>query len=556
MPTGITRLRNAIQRKLIKARLKMHNPESDNASTHIQDAENLLNSSDWREELLIERADIHFHYYMFYQLRSESRERSSVELCTLAINQIVTSLIYELLHIRNDERRVESKDIFRTRSGKAFMKSFEAYGGFFPTILRAVNGFTDNPLDFPMQELLASISTMVDFKIRAVDKLREMSKIYDQNEKQLKDTINRPSISERARKQNCSISDIMPNQIILFKRWNSVDPNYPGYSGSLGGGYYLWWEDTGIVIDPGYEFLSQFFCDKRKFGMGDIHAIVTTHAHDDHSHQVETIYSLSHKYREDYPAPPFYGSEGTVVKFSRLLANTKTENLTLETSRYTTSESSFSKRFQKEVSKSITMKWMQTIHNEMPWMKNNTGVALRFDLRNESDDFSIGITGDGKYLLTKDGKYPVTNDSAVKQYYNELRIFFKGCKLLIVHVGSPENSTSHMDIVPAANLIGDSAPELAIITEFGLNFREQEGRIEAMKRVQSLVHSNTNVFSGDSGLCIRMPKLLVLLSEGFDNGDALSNSRCWIHHSNIVVEERNDESNVSDLRLFYKKQGS
>jgi glyoxylase-like metal-dependent hydrolase (beta-lactamase superfamily II) len=50
---------------------------------------------------------------------------------------------------------------------------------------------------------------------------------------------------------------------------------------SIGGGYYLRHDGYGIVIDPGYNFLQNFYeAGGRIF---DIDAIVLTHAHNDHT---------------------------------------------------------------------------------------------------------------------------------------------------------------------------------------------------------------------------------------------------------------------------------
>ena len=60
-----------------------------------------------------------------------------------------------------------------------------------------------------------------------------------------------------------------------------------------GGGYFITHGGRGCVVDPGYGFIKNFV--EARYGFGDIHAIVVTHAHDDHVADLPAICSILHK---------------------------------------------------------------------------------------------------------------------------------------------------------------------------------------------------------------------------------------------------------------------
>lgn len=85
---------------------------------------------------------------------------------------------------------------------------------------------------------------------------------------------------------------------VVLKKWNSYTP---ALEASEGGGYFLYHNktsknnkneniDLGIVIDPGYDYLKNFF--EQGFSISDINAIIISHDHPDHIDDFSKIVNL------------------------------------------------------------------------------------------------------------------------------------------------------------------------------------------------------------------------------------------------------------------------
>jgi hypothetical protein len=90
----------------------------------------------------------------------------------------------------------------------------------------------------------------------------------------------------------------MQGTLSVLRRWNSFTPTLrSSINQSKGGGYFLRFyynnESFGIVIDPGYDFLENFF--SQGFKIGDIDLVLVSHAHHDHTDNLAAILSLFHE---------------------------------------------------------------------------------------------------------------------------------------------------------------------------------------------------------------------------------------------------------------------
>lgn len=86
----------------------------------------------------------------------------------------------------------------------------------------------------------------------------------------------------------------------ILRKWQSYTPSLGSHSdSSMGGGYFIYRVDIegriteGIVVDPGYDFIENFF--EKGFSVLDISAIVFTHSHIDHSADFHGLVTLIHE---------------------------------------------------------------------------------------------------------------------------------------------------------------------------------------------------------------------------------------------------------------------
>ena len=96
-------------------------------------------------------------------------------------------------------------------------------------------------------------------------------------------------------------------ELFVLRRYNSYTPILPSngkgrHEHSKGGGYFLNCNGTGIVIDPGYDFVENFikckYQPKTFLKFNNIHAICITHAHNDHYGELDAIQNLIFQYNK------------------------------------------------------------------------------------------------------------------------------------------------------------------------------------------------------------------------------------------------------------------
>lgn len=88
------------------------------------------------------------------------------------------------------------------------------------------------------------------------------------------------------------------NKLVVLRRWQSYNPIIP-HSGKRrlrGGGYFLLWQGRGIVIDPGYDFIQNFYDEG--FSLEDIDAVIVTHSHPDHDNDFANLITLIKEWNE------------------------------------------------------------------------------------------------------------------------------------------------------------------------------------------------------------------------------------------------------------------
>ncbi len=111
--------------------------------------------------------------------------------------------------------------------------------------------------------------------------------------------------------------------LLVLREWNSYTPAIPDEKEpARGGGYFLRHQGIGIVIDPGIDFLEIFW--EAGGRLCDIDYIVITHAHNDHTADLEAILTLLYEFNDKNPITPhkitLLLSQGSARKFSGMIA--------------------------------------------------------------------------------------------------------------------------------------------------------------------------------------------------------------------------------------------
>lgn len=332
-------------------------------------------------------------------------------------------------------------------------------------------------------------------------------------------------IDGKLKKQGLIRKGKINNELIILKRWSSYTPRMPFWNKSqgsvipnpetsLGGGYFLVWNDVGIAIDPGYDFLRNFWTEKISSGyfeVEDIKTVLISHAHDDHTHDIEPIISLLYKRSKKNRTKfvlPLYCSEGVHIKYERLFSINKELINVIDLVPSNDKTESLSRNDDYLLPKGIDIEYIGSEHNEKPWMKTNTGVSMIFHLTSKQDKIDIGYTSDTKFN-------------------NKIVSFFSNVDLLILHFGNfgPDlNSTSvrydesHLGITGCHDLIEalkNKRPRLFLIGEFG---EEEIGndRVQLCGLLESLIgvkDLGKSILPMDIGLRIKLPHMEVLCQE-------------------------------------------
>jgi tetratricopeptide (TPR) repeat protein len=94
-----------------------------------------------------------------------------------------------------------------------------------------------------------------------------------------------------------SIPEDFSSFLSVLRKWNSYTPILPSEKGdNKGGEYFLYHRGKGIVIDPGFNFIENFY--QEGFKVADIDAVLITHAYNDHTVDLESILTLVYKHND------------------------------------------------------------------------------------------------------------------------------------------------------------------------------------------------------------------------------------------------------------------
>ena len=234
------------------------------------------------------------------------------------------------------------------------------------------------------------------------------------------------------------------NKLVILRRWQSFNPKIPRprHKHMPGGGYFLMWEGKGIVIDPGYNFIQNFYSEG--FSLADIDAVIITHSHPDHDDELSTILTLLYEWNDNCEKTlskekekkqiDLFLNEGSYRKYSAWLYTPNNSIVgkiyLLQTNIRNTEDTEKTEEPRidfNNIKKNITLdlrtlyqleiEIIPACHDEIIDKHSSIGLKFKlYDSKPEIKPVQIGITGDS-YAY-----------ECIEEYYED-------CDILIAHLG-------------------------------------------------------------------------------------------------------------------------
>jgi tetratricopeptide (TPR) repeat protein/ribonuclease BN (tRNA processing enzyme) len=292
------------------------------------------------------------------------------------------------------------------------------------------------------------------------------------------------------------------NFFLVLRRWNSYTPRMltPTES-NLGGGYFLYWKGKGIVLDPGFDFIDNFF--NNELLMYDIDAVIITHAHVDHCSDFESLLTLLFEYNEENEQKKkidIFMNLGAMKKFLGWIPIYEAEK-----------DATIHRVYPLEVGTtydlgdSIRIRATKAIHDEVLCKAYSVGLILELSGENgysKTNPFKIGYTSDTRH------------DKDIEEQY-------KGVDIIVPHLGSIDENDftsgdetvkrneNHLMLTGVISTIYKSNAKLAIISEFGEELGEE--RVTIVGALNRVFRKNkmARCLTGDIGLKVKIPELTV-----------------------------------------------
>lgn len=291
------------------------------------------------------------------------------------------------------------------------------------------------------------------------------------------------------------------NFLIILRRWNSYTPTLvTSTESNLGGGYFLYWNGKGIVIDPGFDFINNFFSNGLL--VHDIDAIIITHAHIDHCADFESILTLIYEYNDKNYAKKkidVFMNLGAMKKFLGWIP-IEENSQDCKINRIYPLERDNELNLEKYGMKIIPTK---AIHNEILSKTYSVGIILElYDINQPDFSFKIGYTSDTKHEEEIEEQYKdvdiiIPNMNSIE--YSDFKLPDKKLK----------RNKNHLMLTGVISTIYKSNAKLAIISEFGEELGEHRTKIVAALNKVFQDNRMARCLTGDIGLTVKIPDLEV-----------------------------------------------
>lgn len=367
-------------------------------------------------------------------------------------------------------------------------------------------------------------------------------------------------------------------EFYVLRRWNSYTPIVSHNNGaSKGGGYFLHTGETGVVLDPGFNFIENF--QECGFSFSQIGKVFITHAHNDHDADLESILTLLYVYNRDI--------KKSIIE--DLCKEVQSDN-------YPQKETSSEEDIYKYLKKEKTVRFYKErkvidIYLTCGAFKKH---AARLDLRRDGE-YRVHIikANDKEVLLTKDTtiraikakhfdlmsdcdavgfviEFPnsvivYTGDTGfsteIGKQYRELREEFKGKEkpvALLAHLGgfkSREKNTNVAGLVSGKSfykdhlgrnglicLVNDLHPDGCIVSEFGEEFAGY--RIEVAELFsKTFKDMKVSFIPADIGLCVNSDfKIWSIINTKYGKGKDVELEREFLDPSQVSALEQTNGS--------------
>ena len=309
----------------------------------------------------------------------------------------------------------------------------------------------------------------------------------------------------------------------VLRKWNSYTPILPYEKGdNKGGGYFLYHHGKGIVIDPGFNFIENFY--QEGFKVADIDAVLITHAHNDHTVDLESILTLVYKHNdaiEDAIKEKMKGKKEDKIRQEirkKLDEKGKKIDLFMNVGTFMKYSGWLNFKDSHEIN-SVTVLMPNTTYKlpkEYHDIIIHTTKAKHHEVIDEqyAIGFILDIAG-VKVGFTGDTGWDWKNEIMVKPFLEH------NPKLVVAHLGSIKSTEfdyvkatcddernncfyrHHLGLLGMTKFLDTTKPELTIISEFGEELRGMRKPIvERIGKVLGL-----NCLPGDIGLHIRLSDL-------------------------------------------------
>lgn len=304
--------------------------------------------------------------------------------------------------------------------------------------------------------------------------------------------------------------------INTYRDQQEILPSFllPNTQRKTGGGYFFKWNGTGVVINPGPGFLTNFH--RQGHHIRDIHAVIVTTSHSEQYTDLKNIYDINYRLNaasDKLHTINYYLNQQAYRNLATLLKpNFKQERDTVHCLELYVDSPDMETM---ELASGISLRYFPTT-SRMGSSDNTTGVnpiqmgnlGLRFDL--------TGNTSYSPDETTTIGY--VSNTSWTTHIADQLR----GANCIIAGFGN--TSTDDFSKIKYQNdsigyfgmtsVIEEIAPKMVIATEFG--GREGDIRLEAIKKLRQEAsyssHNETTALPGDYGLLVDLSTQRVLCS--------------------------------------------